>query len=391
MRCDYHEAGLCHSCTWIDVPYQRQVERTRSRVSSLIPLPSAADLPVVTGPQAGFRNKAKMVVSGTITAPTLGIVDENSAGIDLISCPLYPPAMHEALAKLRDFVTAASLEPYDIQRRRGELKHVLVTISPSGEFMVRFVMRSTEALARIRKHLPALQAALPSLAVATLNVLPEHRAALEGEREIFLTEQQLLPMRLRDLTLYLQPKSFFQTNTAIAQRLYDRARALVDEHSPASVWDLYCGVGGFALHLARPSRQVVGVEVSPDAIECARLAARDAGLGDGIGTGTGTGTDCGAVRFEAEDATEFAAREIAAGANPDVVVVNPPRRGLGPRLCQILTSSSVSAILYSSCNPESLARDLAAMPDLEATAVEIFDMFPHTEHTEVLTWLARRS
>ena len=163
-------------------------------------------------------------------------------------------------------MTRAGLAPYDISARSGELKHVLVTESPAGELMVRWVLRSTEAEARIRKHLPWLLEAVAGLRVVTLNVQPAHAALLEGEREVVLTAHGTLPMQVNGLILHLGPRSFFQTNTDVAASLYRAARAWVDELAPASVHDLYCGVGGFALHLAAPRRTVTGIEISPEAV-----------------------------------------------------------------------------------------------------------------------------
>jgi 23S rRNA (uracil747-C5)-methyltransferase len=177
-------------------------------------------------------------------------------------------------------------------------------------------------------------------------------------------------MRLDDVTLHLRPGSFFQTNTEIAAALYRQARAWLDELAPASVWDLYCGVGGFALHVAAPGRRVLGIEVSEPAIASARLSAAEASLAD--------------VAFQVGDATAVTGSDA-----PDAVIVNPPRRGLGPELCATLEGSSVGAVVYSSCNAESLARDLAAMPSLRARRIRVFDMFPQTGHYEVMVLLER--
>ena len=114
---------------------------------------------------------------------------------------------------LAAFVAHANLTPYDIATRTGELKNLLVTQSPDGELMVRFVLRSQEPVTRIRKHLPALLDALPSLRVASVNLLPDHKAVLEGEREIHLTAAETLRMRVNGIDLHLRPQSFFQTNT----------------------------------------------------------------------------------------------------------------------------------------------------------------------------------
>ena len=109
--------------------------------------------------------------------------------------------------------------------------------------------------------------------MVTANLHPEHKAVLEGDTEVALTDQTLLPMRVGDATLLLGPKSFFQTNTVVAAALYRQARDWVDAADPAVVWDLYCGVGGFALHATGPGRTVVGVETSAEAVDAARAAA----------------------------------------------------------------------------------------------------------------------
>lgn len=373
MRCGYFDAGTCRSCTLLERPYPVQVAGKQQHVRTLLGDPPDLHwLPPVTSTEAGFRNKAKMVVGGTVDAPTLGILDADGHGVDLQGCPLYPPALTAALAPLAAFVTRARIEPYDVPARRGELKHVLVTVSPDDELMVRIVLRSTEALARIRKHLPWLQDALPGLGVASVNVQPAHAAVLEGPQEVVLTAHDTLRMRVNGLDLHLRPRSFFQTSTDVAAALYRQAAAWTDELAPASVWDLYCGVGGFALHLAAPGRHVLGVETSAEAVAGARRSAADAGLVD--------------VRFEAGDATAAA---LGASTPPDLVVVNPPRRGIGPELAGWLEASGVEHVLYSSCHAGSLARDLAAMPSLRPQRAQLLDMFPHTSHYEVLTHLAR--
>jgi 23S rRNA (uracil747-C5)-methyltransferase len=324
------------------------------------------------GAEQGYRNRAKLVVGGTVERPTLGILDADQHGVDLTGCGLYEPALAASFGVLGAFVTRAALEPYDVPARRGELKYLLVTVSPDAEIMVRFVLRSTEALARIRKHLPWLRAALPSLVVASVNVQPAHAAVLEGDREIVLTPDDALTMRVGDVALRLPPRSFFQTNTQVAAALYRQAAAWADQVAPASVLDLYCGVGGFALHLAAPGRQVTGVEVSGPAVTAAVQAAGDR-------------PD---VVFHVGDALEFV-RSLA--GVPDLVVVNPPRRGLGADLVGWLAASGVRHVLYSSCHLPSLAADLAAMPDLRPVRAQVLDMFPQTAHAEVLVLLARPS
>ena len=397
--CILHDAGTCRSCPHLSVPLPDQLAVKQSRVSSLLAEHVPADLwrsPALSAPER-FRNKAKMAVAGTTARPTLGILDGTGHGVDLRSCPLHETAIEEALPVLADLITDLGLRPYDVPTRRGELKHVLVTASPDDDLMVRFVLRSRRHLERLRAALPDLRRSLPQLAVLGVNIQGVHQAVIEGPEEIVLTEEDRLLMRLNlpspglgsqagrraesvELPLYLPTRSFFQTNTAVAEALYATARDWAEEAEPARVWDLFCGVGGFALALAAPGRRVLGVEVSAPAIDGARAAADLMGL------------DPALVRFEAGDARVLdpAAGERAGGVQrPDLLVVNPPRRGIGEQLATRIEASGVERVLYSSCNPRTLATDLAHLPSMRVVRSRLFDMFPHTEHAEVLVELMR--
>jgi 23S rRNA (uracil747-C5)-methyltransferase len=370
VRCDYYDAALCRSCVLLPQPYADQLadKATRARVAVGEHAGLEWDPPVASAEQ-GFRNKAKMAVAGTVDAPTLGILDAAGHGTDLRGCQLHTSGILAALPVLAAVVTAARLTPYDVPTRRGELKYLLVT--EGDGLMVRFVLRSTEAVARIRKQVPALLEVLGQDTVISVNLQPEHKAVLEGEREIPLAGRSLR-MPVGDVVLHLRPQSFFQTNTAVAAALYADARAWTAGLDATSAWDLFCGAGGFALHIVRPGRDVLGVEISGDAVASALQSRDEAGL---------TG-----VRFQAGDAGAFA-REAA--VVPDLVVVNPPRRGIG-RLAGWLEGSGVRHVLYSSCNVDTLARDLAAMPSLAPRRARAFDMFPHAAHHETLVLLERR-
>lgn len=397
LRCERHTAGRCRSCPHLDLPVAVQLAAKQDRVAALLaaganPVPVEAWTPPVASAPQAFRNKAKMVVSGRAGAPVLGILDGAGAGVDLRDCPLHVPVLRAALGVLADFVGHLGLEPYDVPRRRGELKHLLVTASPDGDLMVRFVLRSHRHVGELRAALPGLRRALPGLAVASANIQPVHQAVLEGPEEVVLTEEpggDRLLMRLRlpgsgvELPLWLPTRSFFQTNTAVAEALYDQARqwalAPADDGGagPLRVWDLFCGVGGFALALAGPGRQVLGVELSASAIDGARDSAHLMRLGPEL------------VRFEAGDARVLDPGAASAlGGAPHLLVVNPPRRGIG-ELSAAVEASGVERVLYSSCNPASLAADLEAMPSLRVVRARLFDMFPHTDHAEVLVELHR--
>jgi 23S rRNA (uracil747-C5)-methyltransferase len=393
VQCHHFDAGTCRSCTLIPVPHDEQIARAQARYQELLgPFavdpadPAAIWLPPVRSADSGFRATAKMVATGTAAAPVLGLLAAPGAspggpGVDLVDCPLYPEGVEQLLEDVRALVRRAQVPPYDVARRRGELKNVLVTVSPDGEFMLRLVLRSERALPRIREHLPRLREAQPLLRVVSANIHPEHKAVLDGPTEIHLAGDPALRMRMagREITLQVRPRSFVQTNSSVAAQLYAQVGDWIDAIAPESVWDLYCGVGGFALHCAQDAadpaaREVTGVEISSEAIESARAAAAEAQL---------------AATFHADDATAWAIREAEAVGPPQAVIVNPPRRGIGERLAGFLERSGVRDVVYSSCNPRTLAEDLAAMPSYRIADARLVDMFPHTAHDEVLVRLRR--
>ncbi len=376
MRCHYFDAGLCRSCSLLETPYADQLTGKQHDAQTLLePWGSLSWLPPVTSADQAFRNKAKLVVGGTSQQPTLGILDRQGQGIDLTDCQLYLPAISRAIPVLADLIRRADLTPYSVQKRKGELKNILVTASDSGELMVRFVLRSKKLIVALKRELPWLHEQLPQLAVVSVNLLREHVALVEGNEEIILTERTTLPMQVNDLTLHLRPQSFFQTNTEIAAALYRQGQEWVAKAQPGTLWDLYCGVGGFALHAAQVMGEgstVTGIEVSAEAIESARRTVVEYGL-DGI-------------TFAAGDATTFALGQVEP---PEVLVVNPPRRGIGGELAHWIEKSGIDMVIYSSCNAKSLVKDLASMSSLKPVTARVVDMFPHSTHYETIVLLQR--
>jgi len=374
MHCALYDAGRCRSCQWLEKPYPQQLNEKQSLLEQLLAQQAVSEwCPPVTSPEQGFRNKAKMVVSGSVERPVLGMLSREGDAVDLCACPLYPASFAPVFAVLKPFIARAGLTPYNVARKRGELKFLLLTESTQGGMMLRFVLRSNAKLEQLRAALPWLQQQLPQLTVISANIQPVHMAILEGDEEIALTPDQALAESFNDVPLYIRPQSFFQTNPQVAAALYATARDWVAQLDVHSMWDLFCGVGGFGLHCATPEMQLTGIEISAEAIACARQSAQQLGLDK--------------VRFAALDSTQFA---TARDQVPQLVLVNPPRRGIGAALCDYLSQMAPDYILYSSCNPQSMAQDIARLSDYDVSRVQLFDMFPHTAHFEVLTLLTKR-
>lgn len=498
MQCEYFASQKCGSCAWLNLPYTEQISQKQISTAQLVP----ADewLTPAESNVEKFRNKVKLVVSGSVNAPKLGIIEQ-----DLTNCPLPVEEIRRAIPIIAEFIRLCKMTPYRVETNTGMLKYVIVTASPVGELLIRFVVRRRGVQGIIFKYYDWLQARLPKMKVCSINVQPERKAIIEGAEEILVSGQEELSMPLKipylaelfateelggaselggtseekinnsgknispqnsvekKLTLALQPKSFFQTNTGVAQKLYGRVASWVGQYllkyaeqlhecqivshsdggngsngsgssgggfssgsdggfgsgsggncgvgahygmkpgeidsleiepvetesvkiKPVEIWDLYCGVGGFALATAKllkemhatgrtlPEFSIRSVEVSSKAIMAAKSAAKLQGL---------------EAEFIAGDATLWAENSFQAGLRPQVVIVNPPRRGIGAKLAQVLNESQAERIIYSSCNAESLAKDLAQMPSYHVEKAQIFDIFPHTSHVETVALMLR--
>lgn len=388
LSCAYFNQQDCTSCQWLPKSYSQQLLEKEADLKRLIlsfTLQNTTEiLPPVVSPISHFRNKAKMVVSGSVERPILGVLkDPNNphSGVDLTDCPLYAKAFAPLFPVLKDFIARAGLVPYNVAKRKGELKYILLTESQATRaLMVRFVLRSTQKQTLVERELPKLLAKLPPKSVVTLNIQPQHAAILEGETEIFLTEETTLEENFNGVPLFIRPQGFFQTNPDVASQLYHTAQQWVEDLPVQRFWDLFCGVGGFGLHIGKALQEknmnvaLTGIEISASAIASAKKSAQQLGLNN--------------VRFASLDSAQFALNEQ--GEKPDLVVVNPPRRGIGVPLATFLNDLGTPYLIYSSCNAQSMAKDFGVLTNYRLQKVQLFDMFPHTSHYEVLTLLIKK-
>jgi 23S rRNA (uracil747-C5)-methyltransferase len=210
--------------------------------------------------------------------------------------------------------------------------------------------------------------------VVSCNIQPLPAAILEGPEEIILTEAKTIEITYNGIPLTFSPQSFMQVTHEVAEALYARAARYVGEQSYSDALDLFCGVGGFSLSTASAVKTVRGVEFSPSAVKSAQAAAQRLGITN--------------ASFTADDVERFLERGDS--GTPDLVIANPPRRGLSPTIISSLQNLSPRTILYSSCNPDTFARDLHALSDrYDLERIALFDMFAMTEHCEVLGILRR--
>ncbi len=368
VSCAYFKENICRSCTLLQTDYSGQIflkEETLKK--ALFPI-SLKLLPTIQSAETGFRNKAKIIVTGTHEKPVLGLIEK-----EILDCPVHDPVINKILHDLIPFIRTAKLEPYQIKEKKGELKGII--IFNGDESYVRFVLRSKEGLDRIRKNLPSLLELHPEIKSVSVNIQPVHQAILEGDEEIILGPENFIRQNYGEFTLKLRPQGFVQTNQKVASRLYSTAAEWVKEKDVSRFLELFSGQGAFSFHSAAFVKEAVGVEVNPKAVKMANETAETLGL-----------KHLSFIHLAAENSLT-----LIKSKNPEMILVNPPRRGLADSL-EILVKTLPEYIIYSSCSVESLGKDLKSLsPFYETERAQIFDMFPHTEHFETLVLLKRSS
>ena len=373
--CSYFNAGICRSCDLIELNDQDQLRAKEKTLLNSLAMFKGSLEPTFYSDQQGFRNKMKMVVTGTIDAPIIGLQGEEhlDLGREILACPVHHPVLNKLIASIVAFITLAKLTPYSISTKKGELKGIIAFVSPeTNEVYLRFILRSEEAITRITKFLSTLVADVPELKVISANIQPVPHAILEGEKEIFLTKNTFLNHRLNHLELQLGPQGFVQTNQKVATALYQEAALWVKESGVENFAELFCGQGAFSFFCAPYINQGLGIEINVDAVKVANETAKKSGLHHLI--------------FKAADAASV--KTELNTFHPDMILVNPPRRGLTEAV-NLFNEIRPAYIIYSSCNHETLGKDIVSLTGYRVIKVKLFDMFPHTSHFETLVLLQR--
>lgn len=375
--CSYYNENLCKSCDLITLDYPAQISHKEKTLrDSLDDFKTMDFLPSVHSPPLHFRNKVKLVVTGTVESPVIGLWGEEDLDIgrELLNCPIQLKEINSALPMIKEFITLAKVSPYQIANRKGELKGlILFHSSLTHETYLRFILRSKESIDRLKKNLVYLKTHAPHIKCISVNIQPLPHAILEGEEEIFLTQETSIHHKLSKHEFLLGPRAFVQTNQFVAEKLYETAAEWIQESKSKRFMELYCGQGAFSFFAAPVIDEGIGIEINPDAVEVANSTARKLGLNH--------------LHFKASDAKSVHKEML--DFSPEVLLINPPRRGLADAL-EMIIKQAPETIIYSSCNHETLVLDLKKLSDLyHIKRVQIFDMFPHTKHFETLVELKK--
>lgn len=370
-------AKRCGGCQLQNLSYPEQLRMKQAklirllgrfgRVSDIIGMDEPAHYRAKV--QAAFRLKSGKVVSG---------VYQSSSGhiVDVEDCLLEDPAASPILRTIRKLCASMKIKPYDIPSGKGFLRHALIRVSrTTGEIMV--VLVTTEGDFRgERAFVNELLRRHPEITTLVRNINPTDTPLFLGKECIVLHGEGYITDRLCGLEFRISPRSFYQVNPTQTEVLYGKAVAFADLSGEERVLDAYCGTGTIGLSMAASAREVVGVEVNRDAVADAKENAARNGIRNAV--------------FHAADAGDFMREAAAAGERFDVVVTDPPRAGCSQAFLRSLIALAPDRVVYVSCNPETLARDLYTLTKggYKVRKIQPVDMFPYTGHVECAVLLS---
>lgn len=374
--------GKCGGCDFMHMDYELEAELKRQRVYDALQRIGAVDpgpLPITPAPATeGYRNKAQLPVAMTKEGPAAGFFRARTHElIPVTHCHIQPMEAERASQAVLRWMNQYHILPYDEETHRGYVRHIFVRKAVvTGQVMACLVVNS-DHLPKENQLVETLLTEMPELTTILYNVNTRPGNVILGEVYHTLYGPGWIEDQLCGLTFRLSPASFYQVNHHQAQLLYEKAIAFADLHGSETVLDLYCGTGTITLAMARSAGQVIGVEVVPQAIADAKENARRNGIEN--------------ARFFCADAGQAALQLAAEGIRPDVITVDPPRKGISPEVIDAICGMAPRRLVYVSCDPATLARDVKLLGEKGYRFVrgEAVDLFPRTKHIETVVLLSR--
>ena len=374
--CPYY--GRCGGCDFRHMSYEEELWAKRARVQDALTRIGGAEVTVeeILGAEQPlhYRNKSIYPIS---PAGEVGFYRARSHQVVHVEHCLIQKPEADALAQaVRDYIARFQVEPYNEATGRGLLRHLYVRTSCRGESLACLLVNGSR-LPHEQELVDMLRAAAPGVCGVVLGENTRRGNAILGDRYRTLWGRDYLTDTLCGLELRLSVPSFYQVNHDQAQRLYEKALEYAGLTGRELAVDLYCGAGTITQVLARRARHVIGGEIVPEAIRDAEDSARRNGVGN--------------VEFLCGDASRLAAELRQRGLRPDVICVDPPRKGLAPDVVEAAASMTPGRIVYVSCDPATLARDVARFAPLGYCPVRAcaVDLFPGTAHVETVCLLSK--
>ena len=381
---DCHAGESCGGCIYRHITYEHELELKQSYVKNAfckVGLPDVTVEPVrSTGACAGYRNKAQYPVGKAGGRVVAGFYATKSHTILPVSdCLLQPPVFSDIVRAVCDFCTERSVTVYDENSGRGLLRHIYLRHGQvSGEVMVCLVING-DTFPHADDLIAKLTADFPAIVSILLNHNEKNTNVVLGNRYTTLYGRAYIEDVLCGCRFRIAPDAFYQVNHDGAELLYGIAAERANLSGNETLLDLYCGIGTIGMSMASRAGKLIGVEIVPAAVECAKQNAALNGLEN--------------ADFRCADAGDPATLLSCLGdTTPDVVILDPPRKGSTGELIDALADRGISRIVYISCDPDTLARDCVRFREdgYEIGTVTPVDMFPRTGHVESVVCLSRK-
>lgn len=374
-------AGKCGGCQFRHMTYAEELLAKGQRVADALERVGGVklELPPVLGAEKPerYRNKVQFPVADTQNGLAIGYYRPRSHDVlDAPDCLLQPEAVTRLRGAFKAWMQEYHVLSYREETGKGLIRHFYVRTNSAGEALCCVVVNGKK-LPHEAELVDALRGAHPELAGVVINVNEKDTNVILGDGYRTLWGRDWLEESLRGLSFRLSVPSFFQINRSQTERLYGVALDFAGLTGEELVLDLYCGIGTISLALAQRAGKVIGAEIVAPAIEDAKGNAERNGISN--------------AEFFCGDAGAVAGKLAAEGLRPQVICVDPPRKGLGPEVPEILASMEPDRIVYVSCDPATLARDVKRLGELGYRAVkgQAVDLFPRTAHVETVILLER--
>jgi 23S rRNA (uracil1939-C5)-methyltransferase len=333
------------------------------------------DPPVHRAPATGHRHRARLAVRGRARSPKIGLFQAGSHRIvDIPTCPIHHPLLNEAAREIRQAIRETGVEPYADRPHRGALRYVQLAVERTSQ-RVQVVLVGCGETPDVLGGLPGAVARRMGNRLQGLffNAQPDRSNTILGPRTIRLVGEPSLCERLGGIEVFFPPAAFGQSHLPLFERAVERIHGLVSPDQ--RIAELYCGVGAIGLGLLERSAEVRFNERSPAGLE---------------GLALGLDARPEAERRRAKRFDGLAGERLDSIEDADLVIVDPPRRGLDAPLREALASSPPRRLIYLACGLDALLGDLEILRKkggLRLAGIEVFDFFPWTEHVETLVWL----
>ena len=370
----------CGGCQYLDMPYEKQLKMKQTQVRKLLePYGKTYEITGMEHPYH-YRNKVHAVFdrqkNGTIIS---GVYEEGTHRVvPVTDCKIEDEKADAIINDIRGLLKSFKIKTYDEDTGYGLLRHVLIRRGfKTGQIMVVLVLGSP-ILPSKNNFVKAIRKLHPEISTVIINVNDKKTSMVLGDKETVIYGKGYIEDELCGCTFRISSKSFYQVNPVQTEKLYEKAIELAGLTGKERVIDAYCGIGTIGMVAAKHAKEVIGVELNPDAVRDAVKNAKRNQISH--------------IRFYQDDAGAFMDKMAAKKESADVVLMDPPRSGSTEQFMRSMISMKPQKIVYVSCNPETLARDLKYLTKhgYEMRGAYPYDMFPHTVHVETVVLLSHK-